>query len=99
MTISTRQIIGFFCVPCAIGKNDDEINALSTGPFAPPFARSLAPFTHSGAHGKEVFVWGIYASILNIFNPLWDMPMVEPTNGRISYRFKSFSHIQLHEIW
>ena len=29
------------------GKNDYEIDALSTGPFAPPFARSLAPLNHS----------------------------------------------------
>ena len=28
------------------GQNDYEIDALSTGPFAPPFARSLAPLTH-----------------------------------------------------
>ena len=29
------------------GQNDYEIDAQSTGPFAPPFARLLAPLTHS----------------------------------------------------
>ena len=32
-----------------IGQNDDEIDALSTASFAPPFARSLSPLTHSRA--------------------------------------------------
>ena len=29
------------------GHNDEKIDAWSTGPFAPPFARSLAPLTRS----------------------------------------------------
>ena len=40
-----------------------EIEALSNGSFAPLFARLLAPLTHFGAHGKEVFVHGIQNTI------------------------------------
>ena len=47
------------------GQNDYEIDALSTGPFAPPFA-------HPGAHGKRVFVYEVNASILYHLNPLCD---------------------------
>ena len=38
-----------FARPTHIGQNDHEIDALSTESFAPPFARLLAPLTHSPA--------------------------------------------------
>ena len=62
-----------------------ETDAWSTGQFPHPFARSLAPLTHSlalihllarsltcfGAHGKEVFVYEKNASISYSFNSLF----------------------------
>ena len=49
------------------GQKMYEIDVLSAGPSACPLARSL---THSRAHGKEIYVKNLNASISHSFNPL-----------------------------
>ena len=56
------------------GLNDYKIDAPSTGPFAPPFAYSFAPLTHSGVHEKEIecvdFVVSTHSAMVCLFTGL-----------------------------
>ena len=53
-----------------------EIGVYSTGPFAPVFARTAHLLTYSGAHGEEIHVNELSASISYSFNPLCSASIV-----------------------
>ena len=77
-----------------------EIGVYSTGPFAPVFARTAHLLTYSGAHGEEIHVNELSASISYSFNPQCNLSF--PGHGaQTSRSFETVDtqNIMLYGTW
>ena len=63
------------------------------------FARSLArPFTCSRAHGKEVFVYELNASISCSFNPLWAACLCVSVSVRVCMHVSPLHFVSIVQV-